>query len=75
MIHHYTDVKKKAEIHLIISEADFERQFLKRRDDNSKYYTIAWNKGADQKAIVDEVEYVFSAHSMLPFMVNQSFSF
>lgn len=74
MILDYTDAKKGAEIHLFISEPNFDRRFF-QRDKKNKFYTIAWNRGPAQIATVDEVQYQFPAYSALPLMVNQSFRF
>lgn len=74
MIHLYTHPKTKAELRLTMFEPQFDRQFF-QRDRKSKHYTLAWNKGPAQVAIIDEVEYHVPENCMLPLMVNQSFRF
>lgn len=62
------------ELLLSYEEPHFDRAFF-TRDRAQKYLTIAWNRGAAQRVIVDEVVYEFPANSLLPLMVNQSFRF
>lgn len=38
-------------------------------------HTIAWNRGIQQKITIDEIEYDFHSNTVLPLMLNQSFSF
>jgi AraC-like DNA-binding protein len=59
---------------LTSNDPAFDRAFF-TRDRAQKYLTVAWNRGATQKVIVDEIEYDFPANSILPLMVNQSFRF
>ncbi len=55
-------------------EENLQRYFSEPNID-SKLYTIAWNRGAQQVVTIDEVEYVFGANHVLPVMVSQSFRF
>jgi AraC family transcriptional regulator, transcriptional activator of pobA len=71
---HYIDHFTKAEFHLTIEEANFDRQFF-LRDRKDKFLTIAWNRGEKQRVRIDGVNYDFPSHSILPLMVNQSFEF
>ncbi len=59
---------------LTSNESALDRAFF-TRDRAQKYLTIAWNRGVQQKVVVDEIEYDFPANSILPLMVNQSFRF
>lgn len=59
---------------LTSNESALDRAFF-TRDRAQKYLTIAWNRGVQQKVVVDEIEYNFPANSILPLMVNQSFRF
>lgn len=43
--------------------------------DNSKPYTIAWNRGQAQQVIVDDVPYEMGPGDMALLVVNQTFSF
>jgi len=49
--------------------------FFFQRDRADKFLTIAWNNGQQQTVIIDGVAYKFPTQSILPLMVNQSFSF
>lgn len=55
-------------------EEELQRYFSEPNID-SKLYSIAWNKGAQQVITIDEVEYVFGANHVLPVMMSQSFKF
>jgi AraC-like DNA-binding protein len=70
----YKQQEAGGELLLCWQDATFDRAFF-TRDRTQKYLTIAWNRGAAQPVIVDEIEYEFPANSMLPLMVNQSFRF
>lgn len=58
---------------LRIDEPIFDKYFFKNRDE--RLLTIAWNRGEEQTAWVDEVAYHFPKNSVLALMVNQSFKF
>ena len=70
----YTDNTSNADFRLVIEESSFDRKFF-TRDREEKLLTIAWNRGKEQKIIIDEIEYTFPANSIIPLMVNQSFRF
>ncbi|MCO6149156.1 helix-turn-helix domain-containing protein [Flavobacterium sp. NRK1] len=70
----YTDNTSNADFRLVIEEPAFDRKFF-TRDREDKLLTIAWNRGEEQKIIIDEIEYTFPANSIIPLMVNQSFRF
>jgi AraC-like DNA-binding protein len=70
----YTDNTSNADFRLVIEEPAFDRKFF-TRDREDKLLTIAWNRGKEQKIIIDEIEYTFPANSIIPLMVNQSFRF
>lgn len=69
-----TDPAKQSNLVLLYNEQQFDR-FFYSRDRKNKYLTIAWNRGDEQKVVIDEVEYTFPPHTVLPLMVNQSFRF
>ncbi|SEN87651.1 transcriptional regulator, AraC family [bacterium A37T11] len=71
---HYYDHSAKGELHLTFKEERFDRLFFPR-DRQDKFLTIAWNNGDEQHVNIDGVNYVFPAQSVLPLMVNQSFTF
>ncbi len=62
------------ELLLTEKESQFDRFFF-TRDRQHKYLTIAWNQGADQEIVIDEVAYIFPANSILPLVISQSFRF
>jgi AraC family transcriptional regulator, transcriptional activator of pobA len=70
----FKNKQTNADFLLTIEEKSFDRAFF-TRDREQKYLTIAWNLGAAQKVVVDEIEFEFPANSILPLMVNQSFRF
>ncbi|MEO3406533.1 AraC family transcriptional regulator [Mucilaginibacter sp. CAU 1740] len=69
-----TEQSTGGDLHLLINEKHFDRMFF-TRDREHKYLTIAWNRGAMQTVIIDEVAYDFLPDTILPLMVNQSFRF
>lgn len=62
------------ELLLFKEEAGFDRLFF-TRDRFNKYFTIAWNPGADQRVTIDGEQHEFPANSLLTLLFNQSFSF
>ncbi|MFM2359473.1 MAG: hypothetical protein RLY16_1466 [Bacteroidota bacterium] len=62
------------QLHLLKNEKSFEQNFFEQKD-GLHFHTIAWNLGACQTVTIDEVKYPFEANSILPIMLNQSFSF
>lgn len=69
----FTEEHTDAILYLHRLEKGFERFFF--RDRKEKLLTIAWNTGKDQKVEIDGLPYVFPTMSLLPLMVNNSFSF
>lgn len=74
MLHQLTHSHTDAQFRLIYDQTDFDRIFY-GRDRKDKLLTIAWNRGATQKATIDNVHYDFPANSVLCLMVNESFYF
>jgi AraC-like DNA-binding protein len=70
----FKDPGTGGELLLVEKEPAFDRQFF-TRDQHNKYLTIAWNTGADQQVVIDEVTYNFPANTILPLVINQSFRF
>lgn len=73
-MYRYNDSKSGADFRLISDESEFDRQFY-GKDRKDKLLTIAWNRGQDQKVVIDGIEYVFPSNAMLCLMVNESFYF
>jgi AraC family transcriptional regulator, transcriptional activator of pobA len=73
MKHIYQENTIESILSLRINEGNFDKYFFKSR--NERLLTIAWNKGDEQTAWVDEVAYHFPKNSVLALMVNQSFKF
>ncbi|WP_298737376.1 helix-turn-helix transcriptional regulator [uncultured Chitinophaga sp.] len=70
----FKDPGTGGELLLVEKEPAFDRQYF-TRDQHNQYLTIAWNRGPEQEAVIDEVRYRFPANSMLPLLINQSFRF
>lgn len=70
----FRDPATNGELQLIDKEDHFDRQFF-LRDRITQYLTIAWNQGADQEVIIDEVTHTFPANTILPLVIHQSFRF
>lgn len=70
----YKDTITDGQFNLIIQEPDFDRLFFVR-DRKDKFLTIAWNNGINQKVTIDGMEFIFPENTILPLMVNQSFTF
>lgn len=70
----YIDPVSTGELHLTVHETTFDRWFFKR-DHKDKLLTIVWNDGPQQRATIDGIDYDFPSQTILPLMVNQSFSF
>lgn len=73
MKYSYTENAVESTLLLRINEDNFDKYFFKNR--NERFLTIAWNRGEEQTAWVDEVAYHFPKNSILALMVNQSFKF
>jgi len=59
---------------LFKDEETFDRQYF-GKDRHNKYFTIAWNRGAEQTVTIDGVPHVLMSNVVLPLMFNQSFAF
>lgn len=70
----YIDPISAGELHLHLHEPHFDRLFF-QRDRKDKFLTIAWNDGPAQIVTIDGVKYTFPSQTILPLMVNQSFTF
>ncbi|GGH04672.1 helix-turn-helix domain-containing protein [Pedobacter zeae] len=71
---HYIDPVSTGELHLNLHEPDFDRLFFKR-DHKDKFLTIAWNDGPAQIVTIDGIQYTLTSQTVLPLMVNQTFTF
>lgn len=69
-----TDTLSGGDLLLIHDEPGFDR-YSYSRDQDKKYFTLAWNKGADQAVTIDGTEHNFSSATILPLMFNQTFTF
>ncbi|WP_285060421.1 helix-turn-helix domain-containing protein [Pedobacter ginsengisoli] len=74
MKQHYIDPISAGELHLTQQEATFDRLFF-QRDRKDKFLTIAWNNGPAQMVMIDGIQYAYPAQTILPLMVNQTFTF
>jgi AraC family transcriptional activator of pobA len=72
---HYSchESQTKGVLNLVVHEPGFIRQFFLERD--SRLLTIVWNQGPDQTMTIDGIDYVFPEQTVLPLVVNQSFTF
>jgi AraC family transcriptional activator of pobA len=61
-------------IMLKLSEEKLERYFTESGIE-SRFYTIAWNRGGEQQVTLDEIVFVFPANAVLPIMMSQAFQF
>jgi len=69
-----TEPKTGGDLLLISGEENFDRLFY-TRDQENKYFTIAWNRGQKQTVTIDGVAHDFMPDTLLPLMFNQSFYF
>jgi AraC family transcriptional activator of pobA len=69
-----SDSKTGGDLLLVRNEQQFDHQFFSR-DQDKKYFTIAWNCGGKQSVTIDGVSHNFMPGTLLPLMFNQSFSF
>ena len=74
MIHQFHNPKTKALFRLIYDEQNFDRIFY-GKDRKDKLLTIAWNRGAQQRVNIDNVDYDLPANSVHCLMVNEAFDF
>ncbi|WP_158798949.1 helix-turn-helix domain-containing protein [Pedobacter sp. L105] len=69
-----TDPKTGGDLLLLSEQQSFDRLFYSR-DKDKKYFTIAWNKGDQQRITIDGVLHDFMPNTLIPLMFDQSFSF
>ena len=70
----YIDPISAGELHLTIHESSFDRLFF-QRDRKDKFLTVALNDGPQQQVTIDGIKHEFPAQTILPLMVNQTFTF
>lgn len=73
MILSYSEPSTSALLQYVRDEKSFDRLYF--RDQDFSLLTIAWNTGASQKVLIDDVEYDFPSQTILPLMVSDSFKF
>lgn len=73
MKHHFHNRSLGSQLILKVDEAKITNQFQFENSDN--LITIAWNRGPDQKIIIDGNEYNFKNQSVLPLMVTNTYTF
>jgi AraC-like DNA-binding protein len=73
MLYSYREPKTEGVLKLICHETGFNRQFFKER--NFRLLTVAWNTGRNQTITIDGIDYDFPEQTVVPLMVNQSFTF
>lgn len=74
MKHVFTNKDGLGKLKLISTEVGFE-QFYHEQKAGFSFHTIAWNRGNTQIVTIDEIQYQFNENTVLPIMLNQSFSF
>lgn len=74
MKHSFTHKDGLGKLLLLQNEETFKLNYFEQKSDFT-FHTIAWNRGKAQKVVIDEIEYEFAANTILPIMLNQSFSF
>ncbi|GGD79689.1 transcriptional regulator [Emticicia aquatilis] len=74
MKHIFNQYSKNETVILIKNEIDFQRTG-NQSDNPTKYYTIVWNRGNNQKVLIDNIAYDFTSNTILPIMMSQTFKF
>lgn len=74
MVIEFKEQNGEGRLRLIEGEKSLHQNFYAQRSGFSTH-TIAWNRGSTQKIKIDEIIYDFAANTILPIMLNQSFSF
>ena len=74
MLLRYTNPKTNSDLRLLYEEPSFDRVFY-GKDGKDKLLTIAWNRGEEQKVMIDGVEYGFPGNTILSLMVSETFYF
>lgn len=79
----YHEPTTNGTIRLVEYETGFYRQFFDetvpvdqvQTGRQQRLLTVAWNTGANQRVIIDGLEYLLPAQTVLPLVVNQTFRF
>jgi len=74
MIAEFRENGNGALLRLIEHEHTFRQNYFEQ-EPGFNTHTIAWNRGASQMVKIDEVEYVVDTNTIIPLMLNQTFSF
>ncbi len=59
---------------LLIKEDELSQYYYKQKA-GTTFHTIAWNVGSSQYVTIDNMRHLLPANTVLPIMLNQSFSF
>ena len=73
MLYSYYEPKMGGVLNLLCQEPHFDRYFFQERA--TRLLTIAWNVGRDQPITIDGINHVFPEQTIVPLVVNQSFTF
>lgn len=73
MHYSYQEPKTEGVLNLLVHERGFNRQFFLER--KNRLLTIAWNTGPDQIILIDGISHPFPTQTIVPLMVNHTFSF
>lgn len=74
MVQTFTNKDRTGQLHLLKNEDKFSQNYYEQRA-GFTFHTIAWNQGNSQTVTIDEVKYQFDTNTILPIMLNQSFTF
>jgi AraC family transcriptional regulator, transcriptional activator of pobA len=74
MIAEFREGGNGALLRLIEQEKTFRQNYFEQAE-GFNTHTIAWNRGAPQVVKIDEVDYHVGTNTIIPLMLNQSFSF
>ena len=75
MIFQFKQTSSGAILNMLKGQLAFKQINIIDKKNVDYYYTIAWNKGKDQKILIDGIEYEFKTNMVLPLMTDQYFSF
>jgi AraC family transcriptional activator of pobA len=74
MIHQFYNEKTEGLLRMVDGEEKISRDFY-GKDQKDKLLTIAWNKGPDQKILIDNLPYDFPANTVHCLMTSENFRF
>ncbi len=74
MVYQFFNEQTNALFRMVYDEAIFDRNFY-GKDQKEKLLTIAWNRGAEQIIIIDNLSYKFPADTIHCLMTNENFHF